>query len=261
MSKYVVFTFDDARSEVFKFAVPILNEYGMVSTVFVTTGYVDGTLLNDKPFYKSSSGGMSVDNLQALYSQGFEIAAHGDQHTNNIDDIENSIHKLKKWEVCGNKIGFSSPYSIIQKDNIKEYEVIKSMGVEYIRTCLRVKDKPLWFVLLWMMQGITHNKYLFSALNRSNIFRQCNAEHLYPSISIRNTTKPSEIIPFLQHLEENECAVLTFHSVTNDERLLSDTWAYNVKHFKAICKFVAEKEEIEAITLFELNKRLNERRG
>jgi len=110
MSRYVVFTFDDGRYDTYSNAAAILAEYGFTATIFVTTGYVDGTLRDTKSFRKSSSGAMTIANLLELRKRGFEIASHSDRHSNGFEDIRLCIEKLKAWKLSSGNIGFSSPY-------------------------------------------------------------------------------------------------------------------------------------------------------
>lgn len=70
--KPVVFSFDDAYSETYDFALPIMQKYGFTGTVFVPTQFID----DGRADY------MSWDQLMALRAAGWRLEPHTKTHEN-----------------------------------------------------------------------------------------------------------------------------------------------------------------------------------
>lgn len=249
MSRYIVFTFDDGRYDTYSNAAAILREHGWPATIFVTTGYVDGTLRDTKSFRTSSPGAATIANLLELKEEGFEIASHGDRHSNNFKDIGLCVEKLENWKLSSGKAGFSSPYSQIQSLSEEEEAAFRSLGIAYIRTASKIKGKPPFQIALWGLQGIAHSKSLYKFLNRKNIGRIGELGYLIPSITIRNTTTVPEILALAKSMEDGQVAVLTFHSISDNPAYLENTWAFSAKKFRSLCDLISADPDCEVLTL------------
>ncbi len=244
-----MFTFDDGRYDTYSNAAAILREHGLPATIFVATGYVDGTLRDTKSFRKSSPGAATIAELSELNAEGFEIAAHSDRHSNDFEDIGLCVEKLKSWKLSSGKVGFSSPYSKIQAIRKEEETAFRDLGIAYIRTASKIKVKPLFQIALWGLQGITHSKSLFKCLNRKNIGKIGELGYLIPSITIRNTTTVAEIHALARSLEDGQVAVLTFHSISDNPEYLENTWAFSAKKFRLLCDLISADLDCEVLTL------------
>ena len=66
----MVLTFDDGYTSVFTTAFPIMQQYGMVGTVYMNMGYV------------GDDGYLTLDQLHQLYDAGWTIGDHTPVHTN-----------------------------------------------------------------------------------------------------------------------------------------------------------------------------------
>lgn len=79
--RWIVCTFDDGYEGLKTNALPILNEYGYTSTVFICTD-----LIGKENRWNNKDGvlrrHLNLDDLNELYEQGWEIASHGVNHYN-----------------------------------------------------------------------------------------------------------------------------------------------------------------------------------
>jgi peptidoglycan/xylan/chitin deacetylase (PgdA/CDA1 family) len=71
-------TFDDGMRNNYEVAMPILGEYSIPATVYVTIGFIDGT----SPWIAASGDGamMTRDQLRELLAAGWELGAHTMTH-------------------------------------------------------------------------------------------------------------------------------------------------------------------------------------
>jgi peptidoglycan/xylan/chitin deacetylase (PgdA/CDA1 family) len=74
-------TFDDGYRDNLDVAAPILKKLGLPATFFVTTGFVESTIV---PFWDRDlprqPGWMTWNDVRSLRNQGFEIGNHTDTH-------------------------------------------------------------------------------------------------------------------------------------------------------------------------------------
>jgi peptidoglycan/xylan/chitin deacetylase (PgdA/CDA1 family) len=64
----VLLTFDDGYDDVYQYAFPLLQQYGMVGTLFITTGFVG------RPGY------LTWQQIEEMAAAGMEIGAHSSNH-------------------------------------------------------------------------------------------------------------------------------------------------------------------------------------
>jgi len=76
-------TFDDGYLDNFTVAAPILREFGLPATFFVTTSFIASETVPAWDAHLAvPHGWMTWDHLRALRAQGFEIGCHTDTHIN-----------------------------------------------------------------------------------------------------------------------------------------------------------------------------------
>ena len=89
--KYIVLSFDDARSDTYEIALPIMQRYGLVGTVNIISDYV---LHPDHYHFVTSSKAMTAEQVRNWQKCGGEIACHGSTHKNTAEDIKRNIDEL-----------------------------------------------------------------------------------------------------------------------------------------------------------------------
>ena len=82
-NKKIIITFDDGYENIYKLAMPILNEFNQKATCFIVKNQIDGFNLwdsnrNDYKKYKL----MNLNQIQEWNEKGFEIGAHTLDHVN-----------------------------------------------------------------------------------------------------------------------------------------------------------------------------------
>jgi peptidoglycan/xylan/chitin deacetylase (PgdA/CDA1 family) len=75
---FAAVTFDDGMRNNHEVALPILREYGIAATVYVTIGFIDGT----SPWVSSGAAGamLTHEQLRELHDAGWELGAHTMSH-------------------------------------------------------------------------------------------------------------------------------------------------------------------------------------
>ncbi|MDP3733683.1 MAG: polysaccharide deacetylase family protein [Nanoarchaeota archaeon] len=95
--KYVVITFDDARSGVYESAFPILQQLGFTATVFVVPRWIEDS--KSIPVQENYSGFCTWQQLRAMVAAGFVIGSHSYTHANFFSLSEQEIvHELDTAE-------------------------------------------------------------------------------------------------------------------------------------------------------------------
>lgn len=76
----VVLTFDDAYTDFYSAALPVLREHGFRATLFVPTAYVGSIARWDKSLREENRGILSWHALRDIAAEGVEVAAHSHTH-------------------------------------------------------------------------------------------------------------------------------------------------------------------------------------
>lgn len=222
----VTLSFDDAREDNYRVALPIMEKYGLLSTLHVTTGFVDGTYENWGEKWFSTTGAMTRTELEHWHKLGHEISGHGDKHRNDYEDIKNGIDKLKLWGLTRNGIvdGFASPGSGLTLELLPEMRE--------------------WFIEF----GLTHARSAASAEAITSLDPLNNMS--YPPIHnyrltsqvIKDTTQMSSIVPLVVDAVNNKTwCILMLHSILypEDGGYGGDGWYFDVQRFEQLCAFLS----------------------
>ena len=244
--KKVVLTFDDGREDQYTNAVRIMNKYNLKGTIFVTTGFVDGAIQNREDLFPSSGGmAMTIEQVRACISQGHEIGAHSDKHTNRIEDVEMSISKLKEWTKdilpSDYKFGFASPSSDIYEENYSVFAK-QIQNVKYIRTSVQVRRNGLFYTFLFMINKIIKNNRLFYVLNKKYVKKKYDG--IITSVPIRSDTSLENIKYLIESIDKDDICVLLFHGILTKEenQKKKDCWYYSANKFEELCKYLNEQK-------------------
>jgi peptidoglycan/xylan/chitin deacetylase (PgdA/CDA1 family) len=76
----VVITFDDGFADFYLEALPILEQYGFLATLYVTTAFVNGTSLWLKREGETERQMLKWDQLREISARGIECGAHSHTH-------------------------------------------------------------------------------------------------------------------------------------------------------------------------------------
>lgn len=177
----VALTFDDAWESTYATALPLMESYGIVGTLFVPTGLL-GT-----PHY------MQPNALKAFVDAGWEVGAHTIYHDNllhlTLDLIRENLEKPKEYlaELGIEVRSFSSPYGSFNEEVIEEIKKYYDIHVN-----------------AW---SDTNGMNTWQTLDQYNINRW----------TIRNTDSAAEVCEKIKSLKENEVFVIVAHDISTDD--------------------------------------------
>lgn len=257
--KYIILAFDDGRKDQYTNAFRILKKYGLVGSIYVTTGFVDGDMPLENVFLSSKEGAMTIDEIKECNDYGIEIGSHSDTHINDTNDILVSLNKLKKWNIIKNDetIGFASPSSDICLENISTIDPIKNK-LSYVRSGTQARRNGLWYSMIYFFNTKVNSNILFWILNKKSIFNIYYTPKCIPSVTIRNTTHVKNIIHLIKKMPDNYAAVLLFHSIKEDDyNGFQDAWCYRCKDFEDICKFLCENDHVKVSKLADIVRKVD----
>jgi len=166
--KSVVITFDDGHLSVLKHALPVMQKYNFVATVFLTTEFIgnDSTkkvvssscgavTCSDRPSVLSIEeyGAMSWDQVRELRDKGFEFGSH----TRNHRVIRGLTNTQLEYEVNGAQrdvvenlgelpVSFAYPCGMYDENAIKFLNRAPNLGLSFtvkFGTVCRNSDKHL----------------------------------------------------------------------------------------------------------------------
>lgn len=251
--KKIVLAFDDGRKDQYTNAYRILKDNGLVGSIFITTGFVDGTLKTDDIFLSAEEGPVNIDEIREMITGGFEIGIHADKHTNEPADIFESKNKLLEWcsDVLdtGYKFGFASPSSNICEDNISSLDCIKD-EILYIRSGTQVRRNGIFYSVLYIINTFLHSNVLFYLLNKREINTQNQETPYIKSVTIKSNTKLRNIKYFIKKVPDDSLVVLLFHSIkTSEYHGYYDTWCFDSKKLESLCQYIKGSDELSVLTL------------
>ena len=236
--KTVALTFDDGREDNYSIAYPIMKHYGLVGTIFVTTGYIDGTWEKDATWL-SAEKPLTIEQLIDLKNNYWEIGLHGDRHKTSLQDTLVSIEKMDSWIGRQEKYGFSMPNSISDKDEFEEFVLGTKDRIKYIRCGRKTNTKSIKSKILYGLYRFLGSKRAYFKFNRCNVLSKENVDikRIY-SVVIRKEDNPYMILKFIDSLPEDSIVVFMLHSIIEKNSHLHniDPWCWDSDLFKILCK-------------------------
>lgn len=238
----IVFSIDDGCSDTARLASE-LKKRNLPATFNIVTSWVDGSVETKSPH-------VTVDELKKIYSDGFEIAGHGDSHQNTDEDVMKGNDKLRAW--CGmSEMGFASPGSGMNVEHIKaNAQKYRDMGIAYIRTGSYAVADPRYNALAMKARKDGWSEYVLSQLYFSVFGFDSMA---VPSVVVVNQT-PLECIKELARFtaDEKVCTVFMFHAVRKEgEKNWESTWSYDFDKFCEFADYVCslrDSGKVEVLT-------------
>lgn len=259
--KYVAFTFDDGRSDNYITAKPIMDRYGFQGTVYVTTGFVDGTW-KGKDVLTSPTRPLAIEEIHKLHESGWEIGLHGDQHQTQVDDMRTALSKLNSWGISNSDWGVSVPNSSTTEAEIASLLASEyGKTISYIRRGRKCDTSKMKNKLLYACYSVLKWKWAYRRFNCENSFTQDGVDVAnIPCVVVKSADKPEWIIDFIAKLPDNSCVVLMLHSILSPDHPMcgKDPWSWENAKFDRFCaelKKMTQKGETEVLPLMELIKR------
>lgn len=140
----VLVTFDDAYQNNLDNALPILQEFGVPVTIFVSTAFVGG--MNE--WDGSTDPILTSTQLQSLIDNGFTLAYHSHRHLNYKNQSTAAIEAdlLTNMEEAGRMNlpmapAFSYPYGGRPKDPVARQQMIELMERLGIKAAFRIGNR------------------------------------------------------------------------------------------------------------------------
>lgn len=258
--KFLAFTFDDGRSDNCLSAKPIMDKYNLRGTVYITTGFIDGTW-EGKDILQSPTRPLTVEEIKELYSAGWEIGLHGDKHQTQADDMRTALNKLQAWGIENCEWGISVPNSKAAEseiNNITESEY--GDKIKYIRRGRGCNTAQLKNKILYVLYSVLKLKGAYRRFNSENTFLRENVNMInVPSVVVKSCDRADLIVDFIKKLPDNSVAVLMLHSILPEEHAMcgKDPWSWDEKNFEALCAKLDKmqlNDEIKVAPLIELMK-------
>ena len=249
--KYIAITFDDGREDNYSVALPILRRYGMAGTVYVATGFVDGTWAG-YPVLESPRRAMTPDEIRALRENGWEIGLHGDQHTTEQNDFDSAYEKMNGWLLDGKpgRYGFSLPNSAAPESEIAAIRGKKDK-VSYMRQGRRKSNAGLTQKILYTLSYYGGIQAAYNLYNRENTYLKTDQDKMMYSVVVKAKDRPGMIVRFLEQLPDGARVALMLHSVIpeSEARQKPSAWNWPDGQFDALCRLLSErKERIRVVT-------------
>ena len=257
--KTIVLSFDDARSDFYSRAFPVMKRYGIPSTLNVITRY-----MSDMPGHVNREGkhyrGGSIKELQECYKSGVvEIACHGANHLNTRNDVEQNIADLRRIGIDESVFGFASPGCGITEQKKNEngvWDLVEEKKLLYVRSGISIRREGWLYATLSLIDRYVHSNKLFFYLNKRNIITSTKhlAKRVLPSVTIFSYTQVSQVTYLIENMPESTVAILMMHSVLrkNDTGYGVDRYYWDEKVFKSLCEWLKSRDDIQICMTKEL---------
>lgn len=249
--RFVVFSFDDARSDFYTRAFPILKKYNIPSTLNVITNFLSDKEKKSRINFPSSNSGMTKENLLECYESGLiEVACHGANHLNTKEDIINNIESLLNLGIKG-PFGFASPNSVITENNKNDngiWDLIKEGKLQYVRSGIQIRREGGFYTALSLVDRFLHSDVIYYYLNQRNIITKFDSlnTHIVPSVAVFSYTRRHQIESLIEKQKDSTAIILMFHSVLRpgDECYGCDKYYWDAKEFESLCSFIKRQNDV-----------------
>lgn len=255
--KYVSITFDDGRIDNYLEAYPVMKENDIEGTIFCTTGYIDGSW--QKPSsWRSAGNPLTIDQLSELKGAGWEIALHGDKHTTEANDFQESLRKLKSWGLADSPIGFSMPNSKTPEKELNNLiNLYLNKDIKYIRTGRKIDTSKISSKILFAGYTYLGTQFAYNQFNKKNVLQinTIDVKSIF-SVVIRYKDNPQMILDFLDWMPENSLVVFMLHSILPKKNPLygTDPWNWSTNRFEQFCSGLSSMKNAYSLDLKPLSQ-------
>ena len=244
--KFVAITFDDGRADNYTTAFHIMKKYQIKGTLFVTTGFVDGTWQKNIT-WRSAGEAITIQQLKELYRAGWEIGLHGDRHITDRDDAKISRNKMNIWLEQQKEYGFSIPNSDAEPT---ELEAVKQLCYEneilkYIRTGRGRNTQNLTAKVLYGLYSVFGSQHAYNRFNAPSINDLSRIDRTnIKSVVVRCGDNPKMISRFIRQAPDNSLVVLMLYSILDKTDALygADPWCWDKESFERLCADISDME-------------------
>ena len=262
MSKHktaiVTLSFDDGRVDTYTVAKEILEKNNIPATINIATGYIEGNVAigtNNPP--------MTKENVMELASNDlFEIAAHGDMHKNDFDDIAVGREKLLSWLGKEGNIGFASPSSVMTVDYINEHkEELKKIGFSYARTSHTHQKKRFRKIKILFRKAarVTGLRILYRIAYSDLTVVDDFAVTSIPIFSFTRFEQLQSVIRLA--VRRGTLLTLMFHSVCKPgESGYENIYSYDWNEFSKLVSYLSKMRDVGKLQLMTTEKALKTRK-
>ena len=256
--KFIAFTFDDGRSDNYLLAKRIMDKYHFRGTVYVTTGFIDGTW-EGQDILQSPTRPLTVEEINGLHSSGWEIGLHGDKHKTQKDDMRIALDKLQLWGITNDCWGISVPNSSASETEINALLESKyGKKIVYIRRGRKCNTAKLKNKVLYVLYSVLKSKLAYRCFNAENVFLY-NRENRsdIPSVVVKSNDRADMLIDFIKTLPDGSVVVLMLHSILSADHAMcgKDPWSWDERNFEMLCsglKDIENNNNLKVKTLMEI---------
>lgn len=255
--KHIAITFDDGRSDNCSIAKQIMDRYTLSATVYITTGFIDGTW-EGKDVLQSPTAPLSVAQIKELCDCGWEIGLHGDKHRTEVGDMHTALQKLESWGISNARFGISVPNSDTTEDEIDAiFSSEYGDRIAYVRRGRRCDTTKLKNKALYALYSLLKSKWAYRIFNAENAFTLEAADKAnIPSVVVKSGDTPEMILDFIKRLPDDSAVVLMLHSILPSDHPLcgKDPWSFEDTKFDELCsalKALMDDGELEVSPFIE----------
>ncbi len=251
-------SFDDGRLDNKMVIEDILLPGDIPSTIFVTTGYVDGSCPYEK--LPTIVPALSIaDVIQLSKEKLVEVGLHGDQHLNEDWDIEAGRKKLLEWSGYpdDHRFGLASPNSRFPIDHFLDSKGgFYSEYVAYLALGLRLDSFVFGRTMARKAGRVFHSPLFYRMAYRDTCMSGCPDRLIY-RVPVLADTKPEQIKGLVDDIvNRKEALVLMFHSIGGEA---NDPWTWDTGKFRKLCAYLLwlkSEEKIELLTVQNLVRKI-----
>lgn len=253
----IAFSFDDGRLDNYTNAYSILKKYGLPATFNITTGYIKGVIDKEKFEFPEP---MTIEMVKEIFENGnYEIAGHGNQHINTVEDIVSGINELCEIlhtrYLWGSNNGFASPGSDLTESMYNSMKVdLDSNRISYIRVSCCYKNNRHLKVFFRKLSRILKWPWIYRLAFQDSLITEVDKNRLYSIPVLASATIGQVKALLLQAIKEKKACILMFHSIV-PRNTVRNTWDYPSETFEAICKMLSDfqsKNMLEVKTVMDL---------
>ena len=248
----IVLSFDDGRADNLRAVKEIITPCGLKATMNITTNFVEDTIPSDvRPCPNVSMDRVDVAELASFAN--IEIAGHGTNHQNTLEDLGEGVKTLRRWLPDTPIVGIASPNSkLLEEDIIKDQAAYEALGLSYVRIgpgnsysgLHRIFGKlarmtgSSWFYTHSVAGALITGKPGFCLL----------------SVPVMKPHRLQQVQALVRSAVQKDAdLILMFHSILKpDEDHYADDWTWDYEDFNNLCQWLSNQGDIEVVTTAEL---------